>query len=264
MGAIPMSLVIAELEDSIGTVTMNHLRKHNALNEMLIEEIIAALKHFKKHGARVVILRAPPGAKIWSAGHDVKELPLTRRDPLGWDDPLRMVIRQLETLPMPVIAMIEGGVWGGACEMALACDMIVATSDVSFAITPAKLGVPYNITGVLNFMNATSRMILREMAFTAQPISAARAERLGMINYVVEKEELEQRVHMLAQQIKQNAPLSISVIKEELRIMESAHSVTPRMFERLQGLRRAVYDSRDYQEGLSAFLEKRKPQFMGE
>jgi len=259
-----MSLVKTEFADSIGTITMNHIRKHNALSQLLIGEIITALQDFKQKKARVVILRAPPGAKIWSAGHDVKELPLTRRDPLGWDDPLRMVIREIETLPIPVIAMIEGGVWGGACEMAFACDMIVATVNSTFAITPAKLGVPYNTTGVLNFMHATSRVILREMAFTAQQVSAPRAELLGMINYVVEKEELEARVNELAGQIKRNAPLSIAVIKEQLRIMESAHPVSPRMFERIQGLRREVYDSHDYKEGLSAFLEKRKPEFTGE
>ncbi|MGB5563174.1 MAG: methylmalonyl-CoA decarboxylase [Sedimenticolaceae bacterium] len=259
-----MSLVKTEFADSIGTITMNHIRKHNALSQLLIGEIITALQDFKQKKARVVILRAPPGAKIWSAGHDVKELPLTRRDPLGWDDPLRMVIREIETLPIPVIAMIEGGVWGGACEMAFACDMIVATVNSTFAITPAKLGVPYNTTGVLNFMHATSRVILREMAFTAQQVTAPRAEVLGMINYVVEKEELEARVNKLAGQIKRNAPLSIAVIKEQLRIMESAHPVSPRMFERIQGLRREVYDSHDYKEGLSAFLEKRKPEFTGE
>lgn len=259
-----MSLVLYSIEDSIGTITMNHRKKHNALGEALIGEIITALSDCRRHKARVVILRAPDGVKVWSAGHDVKELPLTRRDPLGWDDPLRHLIRELESCPMPVIAMIEGGVWGGACEVALACDMVVASTNTTFAITPAKLGVPYNITGVLNFMNAASRPIVREMAFTAQPISAQRAERLGMINYVVEKEDLEQCVHELARQIADNAPLSIAVIKEELRLMESAHSVTPLMFERIQGLRRVVYDSDDYKEGLTAFLEKRKPNFTGE
>ena len=259
-----MSLALYSIEDSIGTITMNHRKKHNALGEAIIGEIITALSDCKRDKARVVILRAPDGVKVWSAGHDVKELPPTRRDPLGWDDPLRHLIRELESCPMPVIAMIEGGVWGGACEVALACDIVVATTNTTFAITPAKLGVPYNITGVLNFMNAASRPIVREMAFTAQPISAARAERLGMINYVVEKEDLEQRVHELARQIAENAPLSIAVIKEELRLMESAHSVTPLMFERIQGLRRVVYDSDDYKEGLTAFLEKRKPNFTGE
>jgi len=259
-----MSMVITEFEDSIGTITMNHRKKLNALNEQLIGDIISALVDFNQKKARVVILRAPKGCKIWSAGHDVKELPLSRRDPLGWDDPLRMVVREIETLPIPVIAMVEGGVWGGACEVVFACDMIVATKNSTFAITPAKLGVPYNVTGVLNFMHAATRTILREMAFTAQPVAAARAELLGMINYVVENEELETKVNELAGHIKQNAPLSIAVIKEQLRTMESAHSITPRMFERIQGLRREVYDSHDYKEGLSAFLEKRKPHFIGE
>jgi methylmalonyl-CoA decarboxylase len=259
-----MSLVTTELKDAIGTVTMDHREKHNALSRSLIGEIIAALDDFKQQRARVVILRAPAGARIWSAGHDVNELPPTRRDPLGWDDPLRIVVRQIETLPMPVIAMIEGSVWGGACEVAFACDLIVAATDTTFAITPAKLGVPYNVTGVLNFMNATSRVILREMAFTAQPVAAERAERLGMINYVVEREGLETCVRRLAEQVKDNAPLSIAVIKEQLRMLEGAHSVTPLMFERIQGLRRAVYDSHDYEEGLKAFLKQRKPNFTGE
>jgi methylmalonyl-CoA decarboxylase len=75
---------------------------------------------------------------------------------------------------------------------------------------------------------------------------------------------LEPLTRKLAEQIIQNAPLSIAVIKEQLRILESAQSITPRMFERIQGLRRAVYDSDDYKEGLTAFLEKRKPVFSGE
>lgn len=259
-----MSLILTNIENSVATITMNHVEKHNALSGELIDGIIAALEDFKRHNVRVVILRAPEGVKVWSAGHDVKELPITRRDPLGWGDPLRKVIRELETCSVPVIAMIEGGVWGGACEVAFACDMIIAARNVTFAVTPAKLGVPYNTTGILNFMHAASRCIMREMVFTAQPVSAARAERLGMINYVVGRQELEPLTHKLAEQIIQNAPLSIAVIKEQLRILESAQSITPRMFERIQGLRRAVYDSDDYKEGLTAFLEKRKPVFSGE
>ncbi len=259
-----MSLVMTHVENAIGTITMNNLKKRNALSDALITEIIATLDDLKRQKVRVVVLRAPEGVEIWSAGHDVRELPLTRRDPLGWDDPLRKLIREVEKYQAPVIVMVEGGVWGGACEVVFACDLVVAATNATFAITPAKLGVPYNMTGVLNFMNASSRLIMREMIFTAQPISAARAEKFGMINCVVENDELERCVYELAAQITQNAPLSIAVIKEELRIMESAHSITPLMFERIQGLRRIVYDSQDYREGLTAFLEKRKPHFTGE
>ena len=115
------------------------------------------------------MLRALPGAKVWSAGHDVDELPAGRRDPLGWDDPLRNLVRSIEEFPAPVIAAIEGGVWGGACEVAFACDLIVVAPRATFAVTPAKLGVPYNVTGMLTFLNACSLRIVKEMAFTAQP-----------------------------------------------------------------------------------------------
>ena len=258
-----MSLILTSYENDVATITMNHPRKLNALSEPLIHEIMDAMAEFKTRRARALVLRAADGARVWSAGHDVKELPLTRRDPLGWDDPLRMVVRELETFPAPVIALVEGGVWGGACEVTFACDMVVAERDATFAVTPAKLGVPYNTTGLLNFMHAASRMIVREMAFTAQPVSAARAEMLGIVNYVVDKAELQAKLDELLGHVLNNAPLSIAVIKEQFRILESAHSITPRMFERIQGLRREVYDSEDYREGLTAFLEKRKPNFTG-
>jgi len=92
-------------------------------------------------------------------------------------------VREIENYPGPVIAMVEGSVWGGATETVLACDLIVAAETATFAVTPAKLGLPYNVGGMLTFLNATSLRMAREMTFTAQPVDAARAERHGMINY---------------------------------------------------------------------------------
>lgn len=258
-----MSLILSSTDDQIGTITLNNTAKRNALSEGLVKEVIQCLARFKDEEVRVVLLRALPGSKVWSAGHDVGELPLARRDPLGWNDPLRILIREVETFPAPIVALIEGSVWGGACEVVFACDMVIASEDATLAVTPAKLGVPYNITGVLNFMNAANRAIVREMAFTAQPMKAERAERLGIVNYMVPADQLGNFAMQLAKQIKRNAPLSIAVIKEQLRLLESAHTITPRMFERIQGLRRAVYDSHDYNEGITAFREKRKPNFTG-
>lgn len=110
--------------------------------------------------------------------------------------------------------MIEGGVWGGACEVAFACDLIIAAPSASFAVTPARLGVPYNVSGMLTFLNACSLRIVKEMAFTAKPISAERAQKLGIINYMIPVERLESFTYELARDIAENAPLSISVMKE--------------------------------------------------
>lgn len=259
-----MSLTRLEFDGLLAVITMCNGAKRNVLSGAMIDEILAGLEQAREGRARTVILRAEPGCKVWSAGHDVSELPAAHRDPLGWSDPLRVVIRAIEEFPAPVIALIEGGVWGGACEMALVCDMVVATPDSTFAITPAKLGIPYNISGLLTFMNAMSLHVVREMAFTAKPIDATRAQALGIINHLVEADAIAEFCVDIARGIEELAPLAIAVMKEEMRVLASAHSITPRMFERVQGLRRQVYDSDDYQEGVRAFQEKRRPTFIGE
>jgi methylmalonyl-CoA decarboxylase len=258
-----MSLVQTAIEETVGTIVLNNARKRNALSQQLVDCIVESLSQFSDKMIRAVVLRAQPGAKVWSAGHDVSELPQGRRDPLGWDDPLRYLVRAIEEYPTPIIAMIEGGVWGGACEVAFACDLIVVAPTATFAVTPAKLGVPYNVTGMLTFLNACSLRIVKEMAFTAQPISAKRAQSLGIVNHLVPAKELEHFTYSLAREIAENAPLSISVMKEQLRMLSGAHPMSPRRFERVQGLRRIVYDSEDYAEGIRAFREKRKPKFLG-
>ena len=258
-----MEVVETSQEGHVGTITLNNPKKLNALSHDLVGGVIDALAGFAKAGARVVILRARPGVKVWSAGHDVSELPEGRRDPLGWDDPLRNLVRTIEAHPAPVVAMVEGGVWGGAVETVLACDIIIAASNSTFAVTPAKLGVPYNVSGIMTFMSAASVRIVKELAYTAAPISAERAERVGMINHVVPQEALEAFTHEMATAIAVNAPLSIQVIKEQLRVLTGAKPVSPRGFEKVQGLRRVVYDSHDYAEGIRAFKEKRRPVFLG-
>jgi len=259
-----MTFIDYSNDNQIGTIVLNHPAKRNALSQSLIDEVLAAFDDSRQRNARAVILRAPRGSKVWSAGHDVAELPDAGRDPLGWSDSLRMLVRAIQEFPAPVVALLEGGVWGGACEVAMACDILVATPETTFAITPAKLGLPYNIGGLLTLLNIVPLPVAKEMLFTAAPIPASQALNLGIVNYILPADEIEDFVSEIIRNITANAPLAIAVMKEELRLLASARSITPELFERIQGLRRIVYDSRDYQEGLNAFRAKRKPQFEGQ
>ena len=257
-------LVDVQISGKIGAITLNSPKKHNCLSKDLIDDLCAALDKMKQQGVRVVILRACAGSKVFSSGHDVRELPTNGRDPLTFNDPLRRVIRMIELFPAPVIAMIEGSVWGGACELVMSCDLIVAGDDTTFAITTAKLGVPYNISGVQNFLNTGGMPLCKEMLFTALPVPVKRLLSQGIVSHAVPREQLDSLTREIAEKIAQNSPLVISLLKEELRLLSASHNLGPETFERVQAMRRQVYDSEDYQEGIRAFFEKRAPRFHGE
>jgi len=173
------------------------------------------------------------------------------------------VIRTIEQFPAPVIAMIEGSVWGGACELVMSCDLIVAAEDSTFAITPAKLGMPYNLSGVQNFLNTGGIPLCKEMLFTAQPLPVQRLVDRGIVSRAVPAAELESVTMGIAASISKNSPLVMGLLKEEMRLLSISHNLGPETFERVQAMRRTIYDSADYQEGIRAFLEKRAPAFQG-
>ncbi|MBV8399255.1 MAG: enoyl-CoA hydratase/isomerase family protein, partial [Acetobacteraceae bacterium] len=164
-----MPLIRTELADCIGWIAFDNYAKRNVLSAPLIAEVLAALDSFRKESVRAVIVRSAVQEKVWSAGHDVEELPKADLDPLPYDDPLEQLLRAVKDFPAPVIAMVQGSVCGGACDLVMACDMVFGDETCSFAITPAKIGLPYNLAGFLNFMSRLPLAVVKEMFFTAEP-----------------------------------------------------------------------------------------------
>ncbi len=258
-----MNLVLPQLDGAIGTLTFNRPEKHNSISVELAEDMIAGLDLMQKQQARVVIIRAAPGAKVWSAGFDINELPHRHRDPLGYSDALERLLRHVQDFPSPIIAMVEGTVWGGACDLCLSCDLIMCTPESTFAITPAKIGLPYNASGLVHFINVLGSHKAKEMFFTALPITAHEAENCGMVNHIIPADNLEAYTMRIARAIAQNAPLAVRVLKRQFRLLLSGQVLASESFESIQGMRREVYDSADYEEGINAFKEKRPPAFKG-
>ncbi len=256
-----MALIKTEFTDSIATISFDYYAKRNALSLEMVTEILAALDTFKSQHARAVILRSATTEKVWSAGHSVDELPRADIDPLPFDDPLERLLQAVRTFPAPVIAMIHGSVWGGACDLVMNCDLVIGDETAAFAITPAKLGLPYNVSGFLSFMRRLPLVAVKEMFFTADLIGADRAERLNLVNMIVPAAQLEEKTYGMARTIASRSAASIAVAKEALRALVESNPMSPIQFEYVQSLRRNAYFGADYHEGVQAFLEKRAPKF---
>jgi len=255
------TFIKVEQADQIATVRFDNYAKRNALSAGLIAELRSALEEFGKEDIRVLVLRTDQKHPVWSAGHDVQELPRSDRDPLPADDPLVELLRAVREFRAPVIAMVDGSVWGAACDLIMSCDIVMGDETASFAITPAKLGLPYTASGILHFMSRLPLNTVKEMFFTAEPIDAARAERVGIMNALVPAAELEARTYAIARTITSRSPQSNSAFKAQALMLADSAVLSPVAFEQLQSIRRDVYFGTDYKEGINAFLEKRKPKF---
>lgn len=258
-------LVNVTIDDRICFIEMNNPEKLNCLSDQMCRDIVDSLNYAYASECVAIVIKAQCKHGVWSAGHDIRELPQDGSDPLAYDVPMERMLHRVQEVAIPVIACVNGTVWGGACDLCLSCDMIVASDNATFAITPAKIGIPYNASGIMHFVNQLGLNKAREMFFLATPIEAEDALNVGLINRVAPLEELDNVLeeHFL-KPLRRNSVMSISAIKRQFRVLSKASSViSSEGFERINAYRTRVYKGADYLEGVSAFLQKRPPQFTG-
>lgn len=258
-------LVNSTIQDRICLIEMQNGEHFNCLSEVMCQELAEAIVKAYQDECVGIVIKAQCYKGVWSAGHDIHELPQTGDDPLAYNVPMEKLLRCVQDTPIPVIACVDGTVWGGACDLCLSCDMIVSTDTATFAITPAKIGIPYNASGIMHFINQLGINKAREMFFLAQPITALDALNVGLINRVAKPEDLDQMLEdQFLAPLRRNSIMSISAIKRQFRALSKASNVIPsESFERINAYRTKVYKGADYLEGIRSFLEKRPPEYKG-
>jgi enoyl-CoA hydratase len=253
--------LLVERRDRVALITINRPEKRNALNIQTRQEGAAALEELREDEETRVVIITGAGDKAFIAGADISEFAgrtaITQRDVmLG-----RSLFTAIDTFPKPVIAMINGYCLGGGCELALACDLRVASENAMFGQPEINLGIIPGGGGTQRLTRLVGEGKAMELILTGEMIDALTAHALGLVNLVVPLAELEAKTMELAQRIAEKSPIALRLAKEAVKTAARSNLD--------EGLRREVdlfalcFSSEDKDEGVRAFLEKRKPVFKG-
>jgi len=258
--------LVTEQKDAICTITFNRPEKRNAVTPRLLNDLVVELKRLEADDSIKCVIITGAGEKAFSSGYDISAIGQHEdemmRDYRG-NHPLVAAVKAIEGFPYPVIAMINGHAFGGGLEIALTCDLRIATEKALFSMPPAKLGVIYTYTGIRRFINLIGVGHTKELFLLGRAINAERAQTIGLVNHVLPAEDLERFTYTMAMEIASNAPLSMKAMKEMINSWQKSQTLTPADEERVKELIMAVQESDDYVEGQKAFAEKRAPVFKG-
>ncbi len=252
-----------EQKDKIAILTLNRPEIMNALNFPLLKELnhFITEANFDK-GIRVIIITGA-GGKAFCAGADLKERrTMTQEEVKRYIFTIRTTFTAVEYLPKPVIAAVNGIALGGGTELALACDMRIASKNATMGLTETSLAIIPGAGGTQRLARAVGKGKAKEMIFLAKRISADEAYEIGLVNKVVEPEKLMDEAISWAEKICENGPIAIEQAKMAINYGTETDIFTGLAFE--TQCYNVLIPTKDRLEGLQAFKEKRKPQYKGE
>jgi enoyl-CoA hydratase/carnithine racemase len=255
-----MAEIEVSREEGICTVLLNRPERRNALTVAMMTELGDVLARVAADDAvRVVILTG--AGNVFCSGLDLAAMGASPTEPALEGALVEQVLRPLERLPQPTIAAMNGDGLAGGCELALHCDVRIATTAVRLGMPVAKIGivVPYPLIGKL--LDTIGDATTSELLFTGEPVTADRALALAMVNRVVAPEDLMPAARTMAQSIARNAPLAVRAMKQAVLALRTQRVLEPPPDVRIAAERART--SEDAREGLRAILEKRRPDFRG-
>jgi len=250
--------------EAVARLTISNPPKRNALDHEILDAITATVPKLDR-GIEVRCLIVTGEDPVFSAGYDIGGIP---EESFETDaealvaHPFTAALDAIEDFPWPTVAALNGHCLGGALEMAVTCDLRIAAPGAKMGMPPAKLGLIYGHTGLIRFVRTIGLPRTREIFFTGRNLSAGRAERINLLNEVIEGDFDADSVAYAAA-IAANAPLSMKGNKQAIGTIVENPVLTEEQVAELVALRESCFVSQDFAEGISAFGEKRKPNWTG-
>ncbi|HET7657348.1 MAG TPA: enoyl-CoA hydratase-related protein [Bacillales bacterium] len=253
-------LIETRTDGPVGIVELNRPKVLNAINQQMVKEVVSELEGFDQNDdVRVIILQG--AGRAFAAGADINEMAEVGAIEMELLDQFAVWDR-IHLIKKPLICAVQGFAFGGGFEMALSCDMIFASEDAKFAFPEVKLGVMPGAGGTQMLTKAMGKRKAIEWLWLGDPMPVKEALHYGVINHSVAVEVLHDEVLRFARRLAKQPPLSLRMIKESVN-----KAVDHSLYEGMQFERKnfsILFSSKDQKEGMSAFLEKRKPDFKGE
>ncbi|MEX0620719.1 MAG: enoyl-CoA hydratase/isomerase family protein [Solirubrobacterales bacterium] len=250
--------------EAVARLTISNPEKRNALDHEILDAIAAVVPRLDD-GIKMRCLMIRGAKPVFSAGYDIGGIP---RESFERDaealvaHPFTAALDAIDACPWPTVAAVNGHCLGGALEMAVTCDLRIAAPEAKLGMPPAKLGLIYGHTGLIRFVQTIGLARTRELFFTGNMLSAARADAIGLVNQVADGDFDEQSVAFAAG-IAANAPLSMKGNKRAIDLIAENPVLSDQQVAELVALRESCFASEDFLEGITAFGEKRKPRWQG-